>query len=110
VADERIRSEELDGLGPITKEAVKHAELSPKGGEGTNRAGGISWGCLTPPFLHRMPWLQSDSVQISYPPGDPGLTQAGVFDDQLTDGGGFPGQVRGVEDALCATTVCRSGR
>ncbi|WP_346732642.1 DUF2285 domain-containing protein [Bradyrhizobium sp. 186] len=28
-------------------------ELSPKVGDGGNREGGISWGCLTPPLLHR---------------------------------------------------------
>ena len=28
-------------------------ELSPKIGDGGNREGGISWGCLTPPLLHR---------------------------------------------------------
>ena len=28
-------------------------ELSPKVGDGVNRKGGISWGCLTPPLLHR---------------------------------------------------------
>ena len=29
------------------------AELSLKVGDGGNRKGGISWGCLTPPLLHR---------------------------------------------------------
>src|ERR1700676_3455052 len=28
-------------------------ELSPKVGDVGNREGGISWGCLTPPLLHR---------------------------------------------------------
>jgi hypothetical protein len=28
-------------------------ELSLKVGDGGNRKGGISWGCLTPPLLHR---------------------------------------------------------
>jgi hypothetical protein len=28
-------------------------ELWPKVGDGGNRKGGISWGCLTPPLLHR---------------------------------------------------------
>src|SRR5438093_2706150 len=28
-------------------------ELSPEVGDGANRKGGISWGCLTPPLLHR---------------------------------------------------------
>jgi hypothetical protein len=28
-------------------------ELSPEVGDGANREGGISWGCLTPPLLHR---------------------------------------------------------
>jgi hypothetical protein len=35
--------------------ATAHAkvELSPKFGDVWNRKGGISWGCLTPPLLHR---------------------------------------------------------
>ena len=28
-------------------------ELSPEVGDGGNRKGGISWGCLTPPLLHQ---------------------------------------------------------
>src|SRR5947208_16917807 len=36
-----------------SKEAAPRAELSPKVGDGGNREGGISWGCLTPPLLHR---------------------------------------------------------
>ena len=28
-------------------------ELSPEVGDGVNREGGISWGCSTPPLLHR---------------------------------------------------------
>lgn len=28
-------------------------ELCPEVGDGGNREGGISWGCLTPPLLHR---------------------------------------------------------
>ena len=39
-------------------------ELSPKVGDGGNRKGGISWGCLTPPLLHRrsdMPCLKITS-------------------------------------------------
>jgi len=28
-------------------------ELSLKVGDGGNREGGISWGCLTPPLLHQ---------------------------------------------------------
>jgi hypothetical protein len=28
-------------------------ELSLQVGDGGNREGGISWGCLTPPLLHR---------------------------------------------------------
>ncbi|MET4278823.1 hypothetical protein ABIB68_007037 [Bradyrhizobium sp. F1.2.2] len=31
----------------------KRPELSLKVGDGGNRKGGISWGCLTPPLLHR---------------------------------------------------------
>ena len=32
---------------------TRHLELSPKVGDDGNRKGGISWGCLTPPLLHR---------------------------------------------------------
>jgi hypothetical protein len=38
--------ESLSGWSPFT-------ELSLKVGDGGNREGGISWGCLTPPLLHR---------------------------------------------------------
>src|SRR6202165_2323399 len=34
-------------------QSLKQIELSPKVGDGGNREGGISWGCLTPPLLHR---------------------------------------------------------
>jgi hypothetical protein len=34
-------------------QVLQHAELSLKVGDGGNRKGGISWGCLTPPLLHR---------------------------------------------------------
>jgi hypothetical protein len=78
------------------KEAVPHAELSPKVGEGANRAGGISWRCLTPPLLHR-------GSDMPCPTNVVRVIQAGAFDGQLTDGGGFPRQARGVDDALCAT-------
>jgi hypothetical protein len=37
------------GIAALGAEAV---ELSPKVGDGRNRKGGISWGCLTPPLLH----------------------------------------------------------
>ena len=33
--------------------SVQCSELSLKVGDGGNREGGISWGCLTPPLLHR---------------------------------------------------------
>ena len=36
--------------GPLQQDPC---ELSPKVGDGGNREGGISWGCLTPPLLHR---------------------------------------------------------
>src|SRR6195952_3935259 len=34
-------------------------ELSPKVGDGGNREGGISWGCLTPPLLHHWKHLRT---------------------------------------------------
>jgi hypothetical protein len=33
--------------------SVNREELSLKVGDGGNRKGGISWGCSTPPLLHR---------------------------------------------------------
>src|SRR5450432_3385809 len=44
--------------GQVTRERRKNPfqlarELSPEVGDGGNRKGGISWGCLTPPLLHR---------------------------------------------------------
>src|ERR1700681_5037007 len=38
---------------PATRSVTTLEELSPKVGDGGNREGGISWGCLTPPLLHR---------------------------------------------------------
>ena len=49
----RITKEEADAYA---------AELSPKIGDGGNREGGISWGCLTPPLLHQAVWKR-----FSYP-------------------------------------------
>jgi hypothetical protein len=43
----------FDVAGPTLTAAVPEPELSPKVGDGGNRKGGISWGCLTPPLLHR---------------------------------------------------------
>jgi hypothetical protein len=42
------------GLQRVEAELQRHAdaELSLKVGDGANRKGGISWGCLTPPLLH----------------------------------------------------------
>src|ERR1700682_4394697 len=37
----------------MVKNKTKAKELSPKVGDGGNRKGGISWGCLTPPLLHQ---------------------------------------------------------
>ena len=49
----------------VTLSLRRHTvELSPKVGDGGNRKGGISWGCLTPPLLHRrsdMPCLKITS-------------------------------------------------
>lgn len=35
------------------KAVAQQPDLSPEVGDGVNRKGGISWGCLTPPLLHR---------------------------------------------------------
>jgi hypothetical protein len=40
-------------LQPVFNTTVLKIELSPEVGDGGNRKGGISWGCLTPPLLHR---------------------------------------------------------
>jgi hypothetical protein len=37
----------------VEMKALVGFELSLKVGDGGNREGGISWGCLTPPLLHR---------------------------------------------------------
>ena len=41
------------------------AELSPKVGDGVNRKGGISWGCLTPPLLHRRSDMPCSKITLS---------------------------------------------
>jgi hypothetical protein len=43
----------LDFVADPAELAVAVVELSLKVGDGGNREGGISWGCLTPPLLHR---------------------------------------------------------
>ena len=45
----------MQGLSLLVQESLGRDpfELSPKVGDGGNREGGISWGCLTPPLLHR---------------------------------------------------------
>jgi hypothetical protein len=47
--------------------AVKRAEieLSPKVGDVGNREGGISWGCLTPPLLHRRSDMPCPRITLS---------------------------------------------
>src|SRR6266540_3159830 len=41
------------------------AELSLKVGDGGNREGGISWGCLTPPLLHRRSDMPCPKIALS---------------------------------------------
>src|SRR5260221_1272121 len=58
---------------------ISGLELSPKVGDGGNRKGGISWGCLTPPLLHRrsdMPVSKDNIIK---------LIQPGNVEDQLTE-------------------------
>ena len=48
----------LEDSNDILRTVIKSGSLSPdalslKVGDGGNREGGISWGCLTPPLLHR---------------------------------------------------------
>jgi hypothetical protein len=40
-------------------------ELSLKVGDGGNREGGISWGCLTPPLLHRRSDMPCPTITLS---------------------------------------------
>jgi hypothetical protein len=40
-------------------------ELSSKVGDGPNREGGISWGCLTPPLLHRRSDMPCPTITLS---------------------------------------------
>src|ERR1700720_4187483 len=51
-----MRATPATGMIPFAKSNGSdgsNEELSPKVGDGGNREGGISWGCLTPPLLHR---------------------------------------------------------
>ncbi len=41
-------------------------ELSPEVGDGGNRQGGISWGCLTPPLLHRRNVMHCHGITFYY--------------------------------------------
>src|ERR1700682_1005909 len=43
----------VHGALQIQSSKAQLRELSPKVGDGGNRKGGISWGCLTPPLLHQ---------------------------------------------------------
>ena len=45
--------------------ALRPAELSLKVGDGGNREGGISWGCLTPPLLHRRSDMPCPKITLS---------------------------------------------
>jgi hypothetical protein len=50
------RSRDMGETNEQTKLHIHTAlgnELSLKVGDGANRKGGISWGCFTPPLLHR---------------------------------------------------------
>src|SRR6478609_1135988 len=61
------------------KVTAKQKEVSPKVGDGRNRKGGISWGCLnasTSPPKERYA-VSNDNVIH--------LIQPGIFDDQLTE-------------------------
>jgi hypothetical protein len=40
-------------------------ELSSKVGDGGNREGGISWGCLTPPLLHQRSDMPCPTITLS---------------------------------------------
>jgi hypothetical protein len=41
------------GLVSVVTLGQARAELWPKVGDGMKGKGGVSWGCLTPPLLHR---------------------------------------------------------
>ena len=51
--DERLEWNNKPRAYRLLKSVLHALELSPKVGDGGNREGGISWGCLTPPLLHR---------------------------------------------------------
>src|SRR5260221_11912773 len=53
LSDAHERAHEYGFYSRGEHRAYHRAELSPKFGDGGNREGGISWGCLTPPLLHR---------------------------------------------------------
>src|ERR1700749_4952614 len=56
----------------ITSQSLRSAEtteagreLSAKVGDGPNREGGISWGCLTPPLLHSRSDMPCPTITLS---------------------------------------------
>jgi hypothetical protein len=51
--------------GSQNRSQLPPCELSPKVGDGGNREGGISWGCLTPPLLHRRSDMPSHRITLS---------------------------------------------
>jgi len=54
--DERVELNAMPSdalIAMIERKLKEYGELSPKVGDGGNREGGISWGCLTPPLLHQ---------------------------------------------------------
>src|SRR3984893_6548800 len=70
------------GTVPVTISIASprsRSELSLKVGDGGNREGGISWGCLTPPLLHPKERYAVSKDNIIK------LIQPGNVDDQLTE-------------------------
>src|ERR1700756_1557758 len=51
-------------------------ELSLKVGDGGNRKGGISWGCLTPPLLHRRSDMPCPMINTGNTCGPPTRSKA----------------------------------
>jgi hypothetical protein len=43
----------------------RYYELLAKVGDGPNREGGISWGCLTPPLLHSRSDMPCPTITLS---------------------------------------------
>jgi hypothetical protein len=53
------------GYSSLYQVALLSDELSPEVGDGSNREGGISWGCLTTSLLHRRSDMPCRTITLS---------------------------------------------